>query len=62
MNTLEKEMREWLLECFSDEYDQEQINELGYLELQRSINKYYDGGLNSFIAESVLSGWSIVEA
>ena len=49
MNTLESQMRDWLLECFSDEYDQEQIQELTHTELVRSINKYYDGGMKAFI-------------
>lgn len=50
MNTLIKEMREWLLECFSS-YDHEEIEELTEKQLYNSINKYYDGGLNQFIQD-----------
>lgn len=48
MSALDKEMREWLLECFSDEYDQEQIEELTHEQLVRSINRYFDGGMKAF--------------
>lgn len=56
MKALDKEMREWLLECFSDEYDQEKIQELTHEQLVKSINHYYDGGMNVF-----QSGWVMVE-
>lgn len=59
MDRLEKEMREWLLECFSDEYDQEQIEELTSKQLERAINKYFDGGLTAF---KECCGWVLVEA
>ena len=49
MSVLDKEMGEWLLECFSDEYDQEQIEELTHEQLVRSINRYFDGGMKEFI-------------
>lgn len=45
---LESEMMEWLLECFDDEFDQEQIRELNYSELVRVIDMYYDGGFRAF--------------
>lgn len=48
MNTLENEMRDWLLECFTEEYDQEQINNLTSEELQKPIQRYFDGGLIEF--------------
>lgn len=47
------EMREWLLECFPDEYDQEVIGELTYDELVNGINKYYDGGYVGFLDDMV---------
>jgi hypothetical protein len=58
MNTLDTEMREWLLECFSEEYDQEQIEALSHNELVRAINRYYDGGIKAF---KECSGWIMVE-
>ena len=58
MRTIESDMRDWLLECFSEEYDQEQINELTYDQLVKSINRYYDGGMRAFRA---CSGWLMVE-
>lgn len=57
--SLEQEMKEWLLECFSDEYDQEQIEELTTEQLKRSINRYFDGGLTEFVK---CCGWHMVEA
>ncbi len=59
MSTLDREMKDWLLECFDDEYDQEQIEELTHEQLVRSINKYYDGGMTAF---KECSGWITVEA
>lgn len=53
------EMKEWLLECFEDEYDKEQINELTYEQCVRAINRYYDGGMKAFIA---CNGWTAGEA
>jgi hypothetical protein len=50
MSNLDKEMREWLLGCFDDEYDQEQINSLSHEQLVRAINRYYDGGIRSFLS------------
>jgi hypothetical protein len=47
---MEQEMREWLLECFSDEYDQERILELTYEQLEKAINRYFDGGMEEFKA------------
>ena len=48
---IEAEMRDWLLECFEEEYDQEQINDLTLNELKRSVNRYYDGGIKAFLHE-----------
>jgi hypothetical protein len=45
---LETEMREWLLDCFEEEEDQEEILELSYERLCKSVNKYFDGGLKAF--------------
>ena len=46
----ETEMREWLLECFDDEHDQEQISDLSYTQLVRYVNRYHDNGFNGFMA------------
>ena len=46
---IEKAMKEWLLDCFNDEYDQEQIESLSYEQLVKSINRYYDGGMKAFL-------------
>jgi hypothetical protein len=54
MSALDKEMKDWLLECFSDEYDQEQIEELTHNQLVRAINRYFDGGMKEF---EVCCGW-----
>lgn len=53
------EMKAWLLECFDEEYDQEQIRELTYEQCVRAINRYYDGGMKAFKA---CNGWVMVEA
>lgn len=50
---IETEMRDWLLECFSEEYEQEQINELTFNELKRSVNKYYDRGIKAFLYDTL---------
>lgn len=55
----EPQMREWLLECFDDAYDQEHISELSFSQLKRAVNHYYDGGYPAFL-ESML--WMEVEA
>ena len=54
MDELDKEMRDWLLECFSDEYDQDQIEKLTHNQLLRSINRYYDGGTLGFMDSLVI--------
>lgn len=54
---LQDEMREWLLEYFSSETCQEEINELTMPELIRAVDRYYDGGVKAFC-----NGWSMVEA
>ncbi len=60
--SIHKDMREWLLECYSDEYDQEVINGLTDSELGSVINRYYDGGMRAFRADYAISAWSSVEA
>lgn len=42
-------MRKWLLECFSEESEQEQIKELSFEHLQMAINRYFDGGYQEFL-------------
>lgn len=54
---LETEMREWLLDCFTQAEDQEEIQELNYGELVKAVNRYYDGGFKEFV-----SGYINVEA
>ncbi len=56
---IHNEMRDWLLECFSDEYDQEQIEELTHEQLEKAVNRYYDGGLKAF---KECCGWIMVKA
>lgn len=57
------EMREWLLECFSDDYDQEEILELTDKVLERAINRYFDGGVKEFInCSAIPSGWKEMTA
>lgn len=53
------EMRKWLLECFDEEYDQEQIRELSYDDCVKAVNRYYDGGFKAFLACML---WEEVEA
>ena len=45
---IEKDMKDWLLECFSDEDDQARIEELTHEQLERAINRHFDGGLKAF--------------
>ncbi len=52
------EMRKWLLECFDEEYDQEQIRELSFEQCVKAINRYYDGGYKAFLS----CYWAEVEA
>lgn len=49
MLRVENEMREWLFECFDDEYSQEEISNLDFSDLKRSVNRYYDGGFHAFL-------------
>lgn len=61
---LREEARRWLFECFSDEYDHETIQELTYYELITLVNKYYDGGMKSFIStvlEQAQIDWDMVQ-
>jgi hypothetical protein len=59
MDALDQEMRDWLLECFSDSYDQEQIEELTHEQLVRAINRYFEGGIKEFQA---CSNWAMETA
>lgn len=49
MNNMVEDMREWLLECFSDEDDQEEIQELSDKEVLASVNRYFHGGVKEFM-------------
>lgn len=55
---LENEMRSWLKECFEDEYDHEQIDELSSVKLIDAIERYYAGGFAEFVK---CSGWNVIE-
>ena len=43
-----EDAREWLLECFEDEYDQETIEELDDAGIVDAINRYYHDGMEAF--------------
>jgi len=45
---MQQEMIEWLLDCYSEEHDQEIINNLSYTELKRIVNREYAGGVDAF--------------
>lgn len=63
-NSLQDEMRAWLLECFSSDDDQEEIESLTYHELENAISRYFDGGMKGFIescAPIKVPGWQAVE-
>lgn len=42
------DMKSWLLECFNEEVDQEEIEGLSFEQLVRAINRYYEGGIEQF--------------
>lgn len=48
-----EEARGWLLDCFSDPVDQEQIETLGATELLLAVDRYYPGGWAAFEREAV---------
>ena len=43
-----EDAREWLLDCFDDEYDQELIASLDAAGLHRGISRHYEGGIEEF--------------
>ena len=53
MTTLEKEMRSWLKECFTEEEEHEQIDEFNFDNLVKFINRYYDNGFEQFILDII---------
>ncbi len=57
--TLHNEMKEWLLDCFQTENEQEEINELSHKELLEAVERYYDGGMKAF---RECNGWASLEA
>lgn len=65
-DTLEYEMRVWLLLCSSDEYDDELINKLTRLQMIKIIEDEYNGGFVSFVRYSIwaenkqLNGWRVI--
>lgn len=44
-----EQMREWLKDCYEDEYDQELINQSSDNIIIKSIKREYDGGLDAFL-------------
>jgi hypothetical protein len=42
-------MKEWLLECFQEDCDQEEIEELSTQELMNAVDRYFDGGMRAFV-------------
>ena len=45
------EMREWLVDAFpSDPYVEDEVADCTDKEIVRAVERYYDGGLASFIA------------
>lgn len=42
------EARDWLLDCFSDEYDQELITDLTPDDVIAAVERYYEGGWSEF--------------
>ena len=47
-----EEARGWLLDCFSDAVDAEQIEALGPRELLLAVERYYSGGWAAFEREA----------
>jgi len=45
----ETEMRNWLLDIFQEDGDEEEIEELSYTQLVRAVNRYFDGGIDGVI-------------
>lgn len=45
-----RDAREWLLDCFSSDEDQERIEKCCHELIERAIVKYFDGGIDAFIA------------
>jgi len=43
-----REMRDWLLDCFPDEYCQESIEQASEAKILKAINRFYDGGVEAF--------------
>ena len=43
--------REWLLDCFTSEDCQTDIEDCSPVQLIGSVNKYYAGGIGSFLAD-----------
>lgn len=44
-----EDMRAWLLDCYSDEDDQDEIKELTGWEVYRCIHREFRGGVNGFM-------------
>ena len=45
---IEDYMREWLLDCFCDPYDVDEVNDCTDSELAAAIELHWDGGLVDF--------------
>lgn len=43
--------RTWLLDCFSDEEDQEEIRTLNAIRIVQSVETHYEGGYTAFLRD-----------
>lgn len=51
-NYLMEDARNWLLDCFADPFDAEQIGKLGPRELLLAVERYYSGGWAAFLKDA----------
>lgn len=58
-NMAHAQMKEWLLDCFNEEADQEKIKQLIYEHCVKAINKCYDGGFKQFIEDGLFEAVTI---
>ena len=46
-----RDARDWLLDCFSDEEDQDEIRLLNAVRIVQSIETHYQGGYTQFLRD-----------
>lgn len=46
-----KDMRDWLKDCYEDEYDQEEIDSCSERQIIAAVDREYDGGLMQFLRD-----------